>query len=381
MVMAARDDAALRALADAGGGVYVAMRDDHADIDALHGLLRNEGHPLLATDQQGDDWQDRGPWLLLPLLPLVALSFRRGWLALLPLVLLPCLPNAAHASAWSDLWQRPDQQADAALRAGHAKQAQQLARDPALRGAAAYRAGDYAAAAEALRQVPGSDAAYNLGNALARRGDYQGALEAYDRVLKADPANADARANHKAVEDWLHRQQQQNGGAQNDPSKGGQGASSTPPDNAQGKQGQQGDKDAQQKQEEGKPSADAHGDNQGAGNRQQASPSPADKNEASAGTQPKTPEQQAAERAREAQAQQALQKEMDQALGKSSSSRAPARHDLGAIQTDDAQARLPAEVRQALQRVPDDPGALLRRKFDLEYRQRHGGVSAEDDSP
>jgi Ca-activated chloride channel family protein len=42
---------------------------------------------------------------------------------------------------------------------------------------------------------------------------------------------------------------------------------------------------------------------------------------------------------------------------------------------------LPAELRQALQRVPDDPGALLRRKFELEYRQRHGAASNGDDLP
>jgi Ca-activated chloride channel family protein len=31
--------------------------------------------------------------------------------------------------------------------------------------------------------------------------------------------------------------------------------------------------------------------------------------------------------------------------------------------------------------VPDEPGALLRRKFELEYQQRHGGVSDLEDQP
>lgn len=383
MVMATRNDTALRKLADAGGGVYVPIRDDHGDIDALHATLRSDSHPMLAADQQGDEWQDRGPWLLLPLLPLLALSFRRGWLVMLPLLLLPCVPGAAHASAWSDLWRRPDQQAAAALQNGDAKRAQQLARDPALRGAAAYRAGDYVASANALRTLPGSDAAYNLGNALARQGDYQGALAAYDRALKANPGNADAQANRKAVEDWLRRQPPQKSGAQNDQGKGGQGATTNPPSDAQGKHGQQGQEDGKQKQEEGKPSGDAQGDSQDGGHPQPSQPPNAgEQSEPKADKQGQTPEQQAEEKARQAQAQQALQKQMDQALGKSTEKpRAPATHDLGTIEADDAQSRLPAEVRQALQRVPDDPGALLRRKFDLEYRQRHGGVSAEDDSP
>lgn len=387
VVMARRHDDALRALAEAGGGRYVTMSDDHSDIDALGGELRADGAATLAGDQQGDEWQDRGPWLLLPLLPLVAMTFRRGWLVLLALTLLPGVPGSAHASSWSDLWQRPDQQAAAALQQGRAKEAQQLARDPQLRGAAAYRAGDYAAATAALRQSPGADAQYNLGNALAKQGNYQGALDAYDRALKANPANADALANRKAVEDWLHRQQpppkEQDKGAQNDKDKSGQGKSTTPPDDAQGKAGQK-DNDDKSDDGKGKPSQDAQGNAQGSGNDKDAqghNPEQDQPASDAAGTQPQTPQEQAEQHAREAQAQQALQKQMDQALGKPGQQRQPPTHELGAMATDDAQSKLPADVRQALQRVPDDPGALLRRKFDLEYRQRHGGMAPEDDSP
>src|SRR6185312_15540856 len=166
---------------------YVAMSADDGDVAALKGELRS-GSTQAAQGQVGDEWQDRGPWLLL---------------LLLPLVLLPMLPGTAHAATWRDLWQRRDQQAAQALKRGDAKQAMQLAKDPAWRGAAAYRAGDYAAAARALHEAPGGDAAYNLGNALAREGRYEDAIKAYDHALQLDPANADAQANRQAVEDWL----------------------------------------------------------------------------------------------------------------------------------------------------------------------------------
>src|SRR6185312_1651138 len=52
MVLAARDDAALDALARAGGGVYVAMSADHGDIDALHAQLRSSG-AAQASGQHG----------------------------------------------------------------------------------------------------------------------------------------------------------------------------------------------------------------------------------------------------------------------------------------------------------------------------------------
>lgn len=388
VTLARRNDDALRALAASGGGQYVPMTDDDRDIRTLDGELRASGPATLAADLHGDEWQDRGPWLLLALLPLAAASFRRGWLMLLALALWPAMPGAAQASTWSDLWRRPDQQAATALQQGDAKRAEQLARDPALRGAAAYRAGDYAAAGNQLRPLPGTDAQYNLGNALAKQGDYQGALDAYDRSLKADPTNADALANRKAVEDWMRRQPknpQNDNGAKDNKGKAGSGPSTTPPDNAQGQSGQQRD-ESKQDQGQGKSSPDAHGGSEGQshdqseqGRNQTMDKSP-DQNGA---TQPQTPEQQAQERARQAQAQQALQKQMDEALGKQQANEKArdGTHELGAIEKDDAQSKLPADVRQALQRVPDDPGALLRRKFELEYRQRHGGASpSEGDS-
>jgi Ca-activated chloride channel family protein len=378
MLLARRDDAALAALAAAGGGRYVAMTTDHRDIDDLHAQLRN-APATLAAGQQGDQWQDRGAWLLLPLLPIVALAFRRGWLLLLPLVLLPLLPTTARATSWSDLWQRPDQQAAQALRDGDAKRAQQLARDPAWRGAAAYRAGDYAAAAQALPQAPGTDAAYNLGNALAKQGAYQQALAAYDHALQLDPANADAKANRKAVEDWLRRQQQQQPSDQKQ-HEGRDGSKNQSSAGEQGKAGNQGEKSPSSAQDQAKPSDQPGQD----GKPQEQS----GKNESSQGKPdqrsgdqpaPQTPEQQAEQKARAEQARQALKRQMDEALAKPGDRQAP--HQLGAITKDDPQAKLPADLQHALQRVPDDPGALLRRKFELEYQQRHGGAPNEDGQP
>ncbi|OOG59629.1 tetratricopeptide repeat protein [Rhodanobacter sp. C03] len=383
MTLARRDDAALGALAAAGGGRYVPMSADRGDIDTLHAQLRT-GPATVARGQVGDEWQDRGPWLLLPLLPIVALAFRRGWLLVLPLVLLPLLPTRAEAMSWHDLWQRPDQQAAQALRRGDAKQAQQLARDPAWRGAAAYRAGDYASAAQDLQHSPGSDPAYNLGNALARQGQYQPAIAAYDHALKLDPANADARANRQAVEDWLRKQPQEKPQQDKQQQQGQNG------DKGQSSSGEQGkdnpsksaqSQDDKSEQGSGKPSDKAAQDGQPKAQDQQ------DDNRSGkdqSGDQPKplTAQQQAEQKAQAEQAQKALQQQMDKALaGQPKNQSGTPTHQLGAMAQDDPQSKLPADLRQALQRVPDDPGALLRRKFELEYRQRHGGAADEDDQP
>ena len=318
------------------------------------------------------------------MLPIVALAFRRGWLLLLPLAWLPLMPATAEAMSWHDFWQRPDQQAAQALHSGDAKRAQQLARDPAWRGAAAYRAGDYASAAQALQQASGGDAAYNLGNALARQSRYPQAIAAYDHALKLDPGNADAKANRQAVEDWLRKQQQKQ--PQDKPQErqsGGNGDSSQSSSGGQGKDNKNGTppQDRQSKQDAGKPSDQAGKDDPSQAQDQQGKDR---SGKEQAGDQPKplTPQQQAEQKAQAEQAQKALQQQMDQALaGKPEDHPGKPTHQLGAIGQDDPQAKLPADLRQALQRVPDDPGALLRRKFELEYLQRHGGAPNEDDQP
>ncbi|MBB6241326.1 tetratricopeptide repeat protein [Rhodanobacter sp. MP1X3] len=406
IVMADRDDAALVALAAAGGGRYAPMTTDAGDIDALKSELR-AGPSIAAAGQVGDEWQDRGPWLLPLLLLVVALAFRRGWLLLLPLILLPMLPGRADATDWRDLWQRPDQQAAQTLRqGGPAKQAQQLARDPAWRGAADYRAADYAAAAKTLQPLPGTNAAYNRGNALARQGQYSEAIDAYQQALKIDPANADAAANKKAVEDWLKQQQQQDQKNKNQQQKQDSSNSKKPDsggDQGQPKPDQQGS-DASQKpdqkpsQDAGKPS-DKSGQNGQPDSQKQPSQDPSKpdqskpdqtgddssaKNQSAEQPKPLTPQQQAEQKASADKAQQALQKQMDQALAgqpKDQQGKLPPTHQLGEMSKDDPDSKLPADLRQAIQRVPDDPGALLRRKFQLEYEQRHGGVPNEDDQP
>lgn len=411
LVLAPRADRDLAALAAAGGGRYVPMTADHSDIDALHDQLRMDTG-MQASGQAGAAWQDRGPWLLLPLLLLAALAFRRGWLFLLALLVLPTVPGIANATTWNDLWQRQDQQAVSALRQGDARRAQELAHDPAWRGAAAYRAGDYAAAATALKHAPGAVAAYNRGNALAREEKYTEAISAYDEALKLDPPFADAIANRKSVEDWLRQKKpppQKSGQEKNKkPQSPDASAQKSPESKPQQENAQQ--QDSQQQQAQSAGSGDGSAKNSSGANGQAAKPPsnsanhaasaptttddlrsssstaaspPAKPASAADGAQPAptTPQQQAAQRAQAQQAQQALRQQMDEALAGKPSTRPPATHDLGAAAADDPQSKLPADVRRALQSVPDDPGALLRRKFELEYRQRHGGIPSGQEQP
>jgi Ca-activated chloride channel homolog len=406
IVVAKRHDDHLRALAEAGGGVYVPMAENGGDVAALHAQLRPTGHTSVATGQSGDAWQDRGPWLLLPLLLIVAMGFRRGWVLILPLVLLPVWPGTAHATSWQDWWQRPDQQAESALKQGQAAKAQQLAQDPALRGAAAYRAKDYAAAAQALEQAKGADAPYNLGNALAKLGRYPDAIKAYDQALKLDPHNEDARANRKAVEDAMRKPPTQNSSQQQQQSGSGQSNQDKQNGNSGQSKGQQQGNDKSGQQQSGKNQQGQAQNAQGQQGQQQDSAQQNGANalqrgqqgdkQRDAGTQQPDVGQpgqdttkqnpvptSSSERAQSEKAQQRLQQQMNRALAGESkqNEKTPQTHELGAVDSNDPLSKLPNDVRRDLERVPDDPGALLRRKFELEYRERMGAQADVGDQP
>ncbi len=84
IVVARLDEDELKSLAAAGGGIYRRISSDESDIDrVLYGLDRGESNTVTEEDggtQTIEAWVDRGPWLMLLLLPLTAIAFRRGWL-------------------------------------------------------------------------------------------------------------------------------------------------------------------------------------------------------------------------------------------------------------------------------------------------------------
>lgn len=388
IVLPRLQESALRALATAGGGRYATLSSDRSD---LHALLSND--PLQAqSTRQGESrglserFRDRGPWLVLLLLPLALLGFRRGWLMAFALVLI--MPSApAQASGFSDLWWRADQQAARALAAGDAKAAQALARDPALRGTAAYRAEDYAAAQEAWAAAHGADALYNQGNALAKAGQYEAAISAYQHALDIDPHLDDAQANKRAVEDWLKRQQSAQDKNQQD--------------NDKQKSAQQDNKDQQAGQQADNPQQGE--DNPSAAKDQQAGKQPAEKDaeqgdsqkdEADAakqeqGEQPKDGKPQPgseekyppdagkseAEAAKDQQRKEAQQKQLGSAIDQALDQDKPGEKRAAALANpqDEATREQQQAMQQWLQRIPDDPGGLLRRKFQLEYDRRQRG--------
>lgn len=378
----------LQSLANQTRGRYRTLANNTSDIDYLMDLPAPQKQETQKVEREFDSWYDRGHWLALLLLPMVLYCFRRG--VLLSVLLLPALallPNESYAFSWDDLWKNKNQQAYEQLQQQNAKEAAQLFEDPQWKASAQYRAGDYDSAAQLFSQLDGAEAHYNRGNALAKAGKLPDALKAYDEALKIQPDMADAKKNRQVVEKLIKEQEQQ----QNQ-------------DNQQEKQ----DQDQQQKQQEqskqdqsqeNKSQEEKSQQDQSQQQNQQGNGDNQDQDQQSQEPDEQQQEQQKQDMKNQAQKDQ-QQSQQEQSQGqeaepeetdKDSEKAAAARKEENAEQETEEQAEqrelqtatpaddgLTDEERQAmeqwLRRVPDDPGGLLRNKFNYEHYKRNQDI-------
>jgi Ca-activated chloride channel family protein len=331
------EERGLRSLADIGGGRYARLTADDSDLDTLlsgevSGIGAALGDDSLATDR----WREEGPWLLLLLLPLAALAFRRGWVLILIVFIAP-LPEAAYAATWSDLWLNGDQQGQKQLEAGNASEAAGLFENHDWQAVADYRAGDYAGSAKVFADNSDTRNLYNLGNAMAFQGELESAIDAYEQVLEIEPDNEDAKHNLDLVKE-LKDQQDQEQQNQGDEQQSGEDSEG---------EGEQSDSGEQS-------------DQQGSEGESQSDSEPQDGDSSERGDEAMSEED-----------MKALQEELQRAAEEAESGEQPQQMSDAELAELRQQQEQEQAMEQWLRRIPDDPGGLLRRKFRHQY-QRSG---------
>ena len=379
------NDAQLQELAGLGGGIYQHISNDDRDVNTLTQVFAEaQVHDAAAESKsqlnvQADLWREEGPWLLLLVIPLAAMVFRRGYLLLLVLLVMP-LPDNAYAFGWNDLWHTPDQQAAQAFHNGQAQQAATLFKDKQWQGAANYRAKNYRDTVKDLDGINTADALYNKANALARLGQLKQAIDTYDQALKLDPKHADAKYNRDLLKKYLQQQQHnqnQNQDKQSQQSQDNKGqGKQTQQQNSSGKDQQQSQssqqdqgQDSQQQQAGSRQQSDSDKQNkQQARADQNQQQQNARDNKLQANQQQDQAKQQQQHQAQQqqAQAQDAQQddqqnKDQQKKDQQQDAARASATHKLSPEEAKKQEQQLANE--QWLRRIPDDPGGLLRRKF------------------
>ncbi len=311
----------LQSLVNRVGGRYHDIQLADSDLEYLLTEFDLLEEPELSdVEEEFDVWYEAGPWLLLLVLPFVAMTFRRGWLFGIALVfggsmLFPS--QSAHALEWRDLWFTKNQQAAEAFTAEDHATAAALFEVPDWQGAANYRAANYEAAIAGFSAMNTPDGHYNRGNSLALLGNYAEAIAAYDQTLSLVPDHADALHNKEIVEKLLEEQQAESG------------------ENQEGEnQEQQSEQNSENESEEQQESSQQQDQQSQEGNEeqqqeQQQNEAPEEQENSESNSEQNTPSDTSNE---EFEEQQALE--------------------------------------QWLRRIDDDPGELLRRKFRFQYRQR-----------
>ena len=333
----------LSKLAQSGGGLYQTLTENDKDIENLLGYF--EGVVQQQQSQENANqlytlWDDKGPWLLLLILPLASLGFRKGLLSIFFLVIM--IPDNSYAFEWQDLWQRKDQQAYQAYQQHEFNQAAEMFSSPEWKAIANYQAGKYEEALKNFSTKPSntSDDFYNQGNALAKVGQLEQAIKAYKQALSINPENSDAQYNKELVTNELEKQKKtsQENSSQKDP-----------------KDAQQ-DDNKQSKPEENNQSSNTDNEQK-----------PEQKSERS-NKEDLTNQSQNQENNSEKTAKAEQNKKTDHEKENNLAKKDSESQTLSMIpkQLDEQQ----QANEQWLKRIPDDPSGLLRRKFKYQYSQR-----------
>jgi len=385
IVLAKLDEPLLKKVAAQHSGVYQALSLTNRDIETLLAQevdLDNQ-YRILENERSGaDKWLDAGQWLMLLLLPLALLGFRKGWVLQLfgvSLLLLPFFNSSpVQAFEWQDLWKTDNQQGVIAMQQKDYLQAAKKFDDDTWKGVAHYKAGDFSQSAKSFATQKNADGYYNQGNALAHLGKLHEAVSSFDKALLLAPQMADAKANRKIVQALLEQQKKQQ------QQQGSKGDSSQNSDKDQGEQ-EGGDQSAEKSSDDSDSSSDQEqkntekqsggesGENKESTGEQQSSgnDSSSAQLEDGAANQAENEQLKQLKDERQRTEQQALEKHANQDKQKAQEDAAGSLSEV--VGDSDSAAQKTREQQQLenwLGQLPEDASRLVRNKFNYEYQKK-----------
>lgn len=407
---------------------YHLFAADNSDIQAIKMKVEFEQQQEAQAIENttGDELKDMGPFLVLLLLPIAAYTFRKGLLNLAvatlftALLLLPKQPAMAQSQGLNNspepapnitlanpelapetiidkVFKNADQRGKLAFDNSDFEKAGQLFENEEWQAANAYKMGDYESAAKLYDELlektdtPNIDNLYNQGNALARLGKLEEALELYEQTLKVDSKHENALQNKKIVEEMLKQQQsdqnqQQDSNEQNSDENGqpqdseqqGESDSQQQDQSEEGESqqdGQQGEQNGEQ-QSEGQQDPDQQSDQQNNAS-DEALKQNAEEQEQNESQATQNDEQQGQESNQEnkpneqGEEQQGTEQEQQAAISNQINA-----DDLTPEQKEEMQ-----RMQMILNKVPDDPAYLLKRKMQLEaYKRKNNPPTPEQEN-
>jgi Ca-activated chloride channel family protein len=350
-VIAKRNSDTLQAFANATNGHYLPLQADNSDVLFFTRKIESQQRAMErdAQSRNSESWHEFGPTLLLLLIPLMAMAFRRGWLLQIVCVgsvFTMTLPEPAYASFWDQLWKNKDQRGQQAWDNQDYDAAAKTFKNKQWQGSAEYKNKNYEGALSQFKQDNSATGLYNQGNAHAQLGQFEEAIKAYDQALAIQPEFPEAEKNKKLLEELQQQQQNQQQGDQQNNQENQDQQNQDNQNQSQDSQSQNQQDSDNQENSQGKNQESNQKDNE------QSQQQDSQKNES--------------EEKENEQAQQDNQSEQNQ---EQSDQQNESQQNLAT-----AESELSEEEQQALQqwlrKVPDDPSGLLRRKFQYEFEKR-----------
>lgn len=307
-------------------------------------------------------WLDQGIYLLWLLLPIIALSFRRGWIfsqvsiGLIPVLLWVSFypvnsysnDKAAESVSLLDVLKSNDQQGYENWQRQNYEAALNQFESPLWKGVSYYRMQQYAEAAEQFKRSDSAESQYNLGNALAQLGQLQPAKEAYQKALKAKPNWQAAQQNLQLIEQLLQQQQNQQ-------------PSDSNTNNTRDAQSNQIENSPNNKNEASNPNTDSQ-DSKNQNQQSEQNGQSTDKE-----TQPKADSENQADSGAEDQKATEINPATEEKADLKSTSSA-------SLAKDSPQSKPQTEAERAqqnwLNQIPHEPGLFLKRKFEYQFQQK-----------
>lgn len=353
----------LTQLAKSTHGAYATISIDDSDINYLSKNFSTNDLTTAKEDLElkQNKWHDQGYLLVLFALPFVSLIFRRGLLAMM----LFFLPYPIQAISWNDLWKTSDQQAEQLFHQEEYQQAKELFQHPDWQAATHYKLGDYENAAKLFQNDSSAEGFFNYGTAKAKQGDFKGALAAYQKSLEINPNHEDAQYNKKLIEGFLQKEKQKKQDKKN------QNSDKQQDQEQDQQQNQEQNQDSQEQQNEDQKEGTENQDKNKNENDKQKSQKQ-DDNQDSKQEQSSNDQRDASELNEEQkkELQEHYRDKVEEELKEKEEKLAAAQLAQEELSEEDEDPQRQIDDRW-LQRIQDDPGGLLRRKFLQQYQQQN----------
>ncbi len=434
VVLSKLDPVPLKKLSSAGGGQYQKLSLDDSDFETLLAQRADQNSQQPDQDKQLEQWVDAGAYFTLLLIPLALMSFRKGLFSFILCLFFSSLfssfggsllmTGSAYAETtesagieptivqlstqeqlketWKNLWTTPEQQAQKSFNNKDYQSAADQFSDNNWKASANYRGGDFK---QALKQYSQSDDAHSLhnkGNTLANLKQYQEAIDAYEEALKKAPESdrsiqENTTKNLNYVKKILEQQKKQSSEKNSDKNKQDKNQQSDDQEKEQENSTDEGSKSNESEESEENKSDDSNSEGndsksdeseEDSSEKDSSEEDSSEKNSPSEKNTPDSPQSPEEAKSPEESNPEPKQEDQKELVNQSAQPEVSEKEEQDENQSDNADktqqdvlSQLSQEEQQSLkqwlQRIPDNPGELLRIKFrnNTILKQRQSGSS------